>query len=412
MSVVCPACGEENRDSALVCELCQALLKPAAGSVTPGARPVTPAPRPKTPVARTLTPARPVTPPVQSVTALPAAKQTEPASGTRTGQPAVLFIPAAPPRQGHGGALAAGIIGAAGALIAVALFKLTGSSTPPAPAQPQPTKKELVYVQVPVAVPSPAEEPVLLPAAAPAQPAPAPAARGPESPRAPEAAPARTNQITVPYRGQDGRTQRILVPITVNGSATVMFALDTGAPSTLISQSLADHLGVLRSDDGKLLTGASGIGGSAPAVLVVLDSLALGDAREEFVPATVTASLGESFEGLLGMDFLTTFNAKIDTDRQVVVLTKPEANAKTPAGHNEQWWRRLFRQFKDQKKLWEGFRDQVDRRLAESQVSEGAVVETMRRVRAIADNQAQEADKLHNRLERHASNHSVPREWR
>ena len=118
------------------------------------------------------------------------------------------------------------------------------------------------------------------------------------------------------------------------------------------------------------------------------------------MPATVTASLSDNFEGLLGMDFITTFNLKIDTARQVLVLTKPESNAKTPGGHHEHWWRRLFHQFKDQKKGWEGFRDQLDRRLAESQISEGASIETLRRVRAITDNQVQEAEKLQSRLER------------
>ena len=413
MSIVCQACGEENRDSALVCELCQALLKPAARPVTPVARPVTPTPRPVTPVARPATPApRPVTPPVKAVKPAPAANEAEPPPQTHTGQPAVLYIPAVPPRQGHGGTIAAGIIGAAVALIAVAALKLTGKPQPAPVASPQPARQELVYVQVPVAVPAPAADPVFLPAAAPTQPAPSPMVRAPEPPRAAEPLPARSNQITVPYHGQDARTQRILVPITVNGTATVMFALDTGAQPTLISQPLADHLGVLRSDEGRLLTGARGIGGSAPAVLVVLDSLTLGDAREEFVPATVTASLSDNFEGLLGMDFITTFNLKIDTARQVLVLTKPESNAKTPGGHHEHWWRRLFHQFKDQKKGWEGFRDQLDRRLAESQISEGASIETLRRVRAITDNQVQEAEKLQSRLERHASNHSVPREWR
>jgi hypothetical protein len=328
----------------------------------------------------------------------------------------VLYIPAAPPQRGRGGVVIAGIVGAAIALIAVAVVKLSGDAKPAAPAQPQPIKKELVYVQVPAPQANPGPAPQASPANEPARPASAepgrPARAEPAPIRAPEATPQRASQITVPYRGQDARTQRILVPVTVNGSSTVMMALDTGAPTTLISHQLADHLGVLRSDDGKLLTSASGIGGSAPAVLLVLDSLALGDACEEFVPATVAGALSENFEGLLGMDFITTFKLKIDSDRQVLILTKPESNANTPAGHAEPWWRRLFQQFKEQRKRWEGFREHIDRRLADSQISEGRDIDNLRRLRAIADSQVQEAVKLQNRLERHASNNAVPREWR
>jgi hypothetical protein len=55
-------------------------------------------------------------------------------------------------------------------------------------------------------------------------------------------------------------------------------------------------------------------------VFVVLDSLVLGDAREQFVPATVTGSLSENFEGLLGMDFITTFKLRIDAARASLAI--------------------------------------------------------------------------------------------
>jgi hypothetical protein len=200
--------------------------------------------------------------------------------------------------------------------------------------------------------------------------------------------------------------------MTVNGRATVMMALDTGAPATLITHGLADQLGILRADDGKLLSSASGIGGSAPALLVVLESLTLGPATEQFVPATVTDSLSENFEGLLGMDFITTFKVKIDSAQQVLVLTLPQPDANTPAGHAEHWWRRLFRQFTEQRKRWEIYRETLDQRIAKSPISEGVGMERLKHLRVLADSQAQEAEKLLARLDRHASNHSVPREWR
>ena len=103
---------------------------------------------------------------------------------------------------------------------------------------------------------------------------------------------------------------------------------------------------------------------------------------------------------------------RIDSAQQVLILTLPKPDGKTPAGHGEHWWRRLFRQFTEQRKRWELYRDVLDQRVAKSQISEGVGMERLKRLRVLADNQVQEAEKLQNHLKRHASNHSVPREWR
>ncbi len=325
----------------------------------------------------------------------------------------MFHIPAAPARRGRGGIIAGVVAGAGLALAAVAVMRPTQTpSSQPAIAT---TKTEVVYVRVPSEVPArPSrmeERAAPVPTATAEVPAPAaePQRSHPDPPPAPGKEP---RQIIVRYRGQDARTQRILVPITVNGSTTVMMALDTGAPSSLISQGLADRLGVLRRDDGVLLTSASGIGGSAPAVLVVLDSLSLGEARDEFVPATVTADLSENFAGLLGMDFITTFKLRVDAAQQVLILTKPDSGGNTPAGHDERWWRRLFQQFKDQRHRWEGYRDSVDKRLNDSTFSAGPSMDRLRRLQTVALSQVDQAGKLLQRLERYASDHAVPREWR
>jgi hypothetical protein len=72
----------------------------------------------------------------------------------------------------------------------------------------------------------------------------------------------------------------------------------------------------------------------------------------------------------------------------------------------------LFRQFTEQRKRWEFYREILDQRIAKSPISEGVGMERLKRLRVLADNQAQEAEKLQSRLDRHASNNSVPREWR
>src|SRR5262249_26152521 len=139
--------------------------------------------------------------------------------------------------------------------------------------------------------------------AAPLQPAP-PVLDAPAEKTAPQPQERGAPKIRVPFTAFEGSAQRIIIPVKVNDRVTVSMAMDTGAPGTVISFKLAAHLGVLREGDGALLTQTGGIGGRAPAVLLVLDSLAVHEARTEFVPATVTDLHTDAFEGLVGMDFL------------------------------------------------------------------------------------------------------------
>jgi clan AA aspartic protease (TIGR02281 family) len=302
-------------------------------------------------------------------------------------------------------------------------------SAPPEPARPPapaPAAPRLPCVPIAARPSLPAPPPVptieVRDNAAPAPAAPAPAAPAPAaapdaaSPPAspapaaePPADPERDRRIVVPYRG-DGR--RILVSVAVNGGGAVTMAVDTGAPATVISHRLADKLGILRDDDGKVLTRAHGIGGATPALFVALDSLTLGDAREEFVPATVAPINTDEFEGLLGMDFVSTFSMKIDAEQKALILTKPERGGTTPGGHDAAWWRRVFAEFSGQRRRWKDFVTHIDERLRSSEVSEGVDIEHVKRLREIAARQIGEAEKLYLRLERHASNHAVPREWR
>jgi hypothetical protein len=143
-------------------------------------------------------------------------------------------------------------------------------------------------------------------------------------------------------------------------------------------------------------------------VLVVLDSLSVDEARTEFVPATVTAPLTNAFEGLVGMDFLAGYSVHIDTQRHRLVLTElPESSAR-PAGHDEAWWRRTFTQFDGQQTYWQQVHASLKERVSRSQISGDGSAELL----SFAERQAHEADQLASRLERYASNNSVPREWR
>jgi hypothetical protein len=215
-------------------------------------------------------------------------------------------------------------------------------------------------------------------------------------------------QIAVPYNAFEGQSQRIILPVKLNDRVTAEMALDTGAPGTVIFTPLAARLGVLDEGSNHLMTTVGGIGGRIPAVLVVLDSLSVDEARTEFVPATVTAPLTNAFEGLVGMDFLAGYSVQIDTQQHLLFLTQLPENGARPAGHDEAWWRRTFSQVEGQQTLWHQLYARVKERISNSQITGDGSAELL----SFAERQAHEADELASRLERHASNNAVPREWR
>lgn len=209
--------------------------------------------------------------------------------------------------------------------------------------------------------------------------------------------------IRVPYQATEGAADRIIVEVTFNGSTSAPMAIDTGAPGTVISPRLAERVGALRAERGKLLTLARGIGGSALATFVFLDSIAVDEARSDFVPATVTEVASDAFEGLVGMDFLGRYKVEIDTQQHELVLTEGEARAEAPGGHDERWWRRWYAYLGQERGRWSAV-------LAHFSTQERQELATQ--ARELAESQLRELDTLTRRLDGLASEHAVPTEWR
>lgn len=296
-----------------------------------------------------------------------------------------------------------------GLLPAQAPLEAPAVVAPPAPrveVEP-PVAEDSALPVVVAALPSkPAPSPE--PAAAPVVAAPeAPPAAAPEKPAAPA-----LERIELPYEHLEGLAQRIIIPVVLNGRVTARMALDTGAPGTILSTRLATKLGLMEEGASRLRTAAGGIGGSAPASLVILDSLAVGRAKSEFVPATVTELFSDAWDGLVGMDFLAGYSVNIDSAEHVLVLTEQSPRASTPAGHDEAWWRRTFQLLAGQRAWWKNVRATLEEKISKSEVSAGGDAETMQKLLVFARSQDREAEQLASRLERHASTHSVPLEWR
>lgn len=220
-------------------------------------------------------------------------------------------------------------------------------------------------------------------------------------------------RITIPYQHLEGHAQRVIIDILINGRDRARVAVDTGAPGMVISAQLAERLGVLQKSEGRLLISAAGIGGTTAALLVVLDSLEIGEAKTEFVPVTVTDSMSNAWEGLLGMDFLAGYSVTIDSAAHQLVLTElPKQESTHPAGHNEAWWRATFHNFAGQRNMWKQMLVKLEELNSKSVVSAGGESESLKKMLAFARIQDSEAATLLARLERYAAANSVPLEWR
>lgn len=208
----------------------------------------------------------------------------------------------------------------------------------------------------------------------------------------------------VSYQAFEGASRRIIIPVTFNDSVKADLLLDTGSPGLMISPDIAKRLGLLEEEEAQLKVRAAGIGGSAPAVLAVVDSVQVGEARSEFLPALITKIPSSEFEGLVGMDFMANYKITIDINDSVVVFDELPADANKPGGHDEAWWRSNFRKFGQLRDEWAGYIESIDKLPLTSSERE-------RRSR-IARNQHGQAADLCRKLERYARDNAVPASWR
>jgi clan AA aspartic protease (TIGR02281 family) len=101
----------------------------------------------------------------------------------------------------------------------------------------------------------------------------------------------------------------IILPVEING-ITVKMAVDTGATRTVLTEELADRLGIAHSDQ----KGANVMTANGPIWVATgrASYISLGGARLGNVPVFVQkSSLGKDIDGLLGLSFLGNFQVRI-----------------------------------------------------------------------------------------------------
>jgi len=118
----------------------------------------------------------------------------------------------------------------------------------------------------------------------------------------------------------------IIVPVKINGQGPYRFVLDTGATFTCIDQKLVDQLKLPE------WRGQFGIGVLQPTEgavkLVSLDTLEVGNVKATDMKACAIEfsrlqTGGLDARGLVGLNFLKSFQVRIDFKKKVLRLDKP-----------------------------------------------------------------------------------------
>lgn len=113
--------------------------------------------------------------------------------------------------------------------------------------------------------------------------------------------------------------QRILVDVRVNGRTSARLLLDTGADRTLINPSTLSAAGA-ELKRAMARGEIRGVTGTDEVLVVLVDSIEVGDARVERLPVMAYEMGSREADGLLGRDFLDRFTVTIDSARGVVIL--------------------------------------------------------------------------------------------
>lgn len=136
------------------------------------------------------------------------------------------------------------------------------------------------------------------------------------------------------------------VKVRLNGQVVAPFVIDTGATDVTIPKWVADRLGIEVGPDTRRQRYVTA-NGVVEEPVVMLDSVELGGARVQDIPASINDSMPI---GLLGLSFFNHFSYHVDAAAGIVTL-KPNDLGETGAlrgGRSEIQWRTAFRALRGQ----------------------------------------------------------------
>jgi hypothetical protein len=229
---------------------------------------------------------------------------------------------------------------------------------------------------------------------------------------APAAKPSSNARHEIPYIPYEGSSQRVIINVTLNGRVQARLAVDTGAPTTIISAALAERLGLLDEQAVGVWTRTGGIGGSTLAIRTMIETIRVGDIEQQFFPTTVVPEMSRAFEGLIGMDFLSLFVIRVDPGRHILTLEDVPPSATVYGQRNEQWWRSNFKELANLRRVWSDYAEKLAKAIESSNVTAGGGIEDARLMREFARKQAVESERLFDQLNKRAIQYLVPMSWR
>jgi hypothetical protein len=233
----------------------------------------------------------------------------------------------------------------------------------------------------------------------------------PSDPQPPRSAAAKARH-EIAYDPYEGSSQRVIINATLNGRVQARLAVDTGAPKTIISSTLAERLGLLSETSGGVWTRAGGIGGSTPAIRTIIETIRVGDIEQQFFPTMIVPQMSTAFEGLIGMDFLSLFVMHIDPARRMLILEDVPSVSIVYGQRNEQWWRSNYRELASLRRAWRDYAEQLNKKIESSNITAGGGIEDARQMLDFARRQAVEAERLLDQLNKRAIQYLVPMNWR
>lgn len=187
----------------------------------------------------------------------------------------------------------------------------------------------------------------------------------------------------------------MLVNVRLNDSVTAPFYVDTGASDVVLPIGVAKELGLEMEGARTALYGTAN--GVIQQSLVTLDSVDLGGARAEKVPASVSTTMTT---GLLGLSFFNHFRYRFDPASGVITL---ESNGmvesgKIRGGRSKGQWRRQFQALAARRSVIERRLDESNPNRSREQASLRDAIEEVDRQIAVLEDEADEA--------------RVPMQWR
>jgi predicted aspartyl protease len=142
----------------------------------------------------------------------------------------------------------------------------------------------------------------------------------------PIAAPTAAAIATETLQLQVERFQRMTVPVHINGQGPFQFLIDTGAQSSVLSNSLADRLLLTDRSTATLV----GMASERQVETAMLDEISFGSGtRRDALAALVEGDNIGGADGILGLDTLQGRRVLLDFENQTMEVAHPEERSST-----------------------------------------------------------------------------------